>query len=275
MQAIDLQGYKMPVLGLGTWMLQGSACVGSVQIALDAGYRHIDTAQFYKNEADVGQAVKESGIDREDIFFTTKIMPDNFLDMMALKSVEDSLKKLKTEYIDLLLIHWPVSDISVEKIITIMQEIRQTGKAKRIGVSNFNVAQMKEAVKTAGNDIVCNQVEYHPYLSQKSVLEYARTHDIAVTAYCPVARKQLLDETVLKEIGLKYAKSTAQISLRWLIQQERVAAIPKSGTEKHIRENFDIFDFNLSEDEMAAIHVLARPNSRIVDFGREDWDQAC
>lgn len=274
MQEIEMQGHKMPSLGFGTWMLQGDECVDATRMALDVGYRHIDTAQFYENEGEIGQAVSDSGVDRDDLFITTKVIPSYFHDKGGMESVEESLKRLKMDYVDLLLIHWP-SDIAVPEMISQMLEIKNQGKTKLVGVSNFNVKQMEEAVKAGGKDIVCNQVEYHPYLAQGPVLDYARQHNITVTAYCPLARQRLLEEASLKEIGLKHGKSTAQVALRWLVQQEGVAAIPKSGTEKNIRSNFDIFDFNLSDDEMQVIHGLSSADGRIVDFGRVDWDQAC
>lgn len=276
MQEIELQGGKMPSFGFGTWMLNGQECIEAVGTALDVGYRHIDTAQFYENEAEIGDAIAAYNVSRDNLFITTKVIPTFFADKdEAVASVNESLQKLQTDYVDLLLIHWPISGVAVSDMIEQMMEIKKQGKTRNIGVSNFNVKQMEEAIKVAGAEISCNQVEYHPYLSQQPVLDFARQHKIAVTAYCPLARQQLLDETALKEIGLKHGKTSAQVALRWLVQQDDVAAIPKSSNPERIKSNFEIFDFELSDDEMKAIHGLARSGSRIVDFGRSDWDQAC
>ena len=257
-------------------MLKGNPCVEAVRTALDVGYRHIDTAQYYENEEAIGEAIATHDVPREDLFITTKVIPTFFSDKAeAMHSVEESLQKLKVDYVDLLLIHWPIAGVAVPDMIAQMVDIKNSGKTKLIGVSNFNVQQMQQALDVAGKDIVCNQVEYHPYLSQQPVLDFAHQHNIAVTAYCPLARQQLLDETALKEIGLKHGKSTAQVALRWLVQQDGVAAIPKSGNAERIAANFEIFDFVLSDEEMKVIHGLAHADSRIVDFGRSDWDQAC
>ncbi len=275
MKFIQIQDEKMPSLGFGTWQLRGDECVSGVQKALEIGYRHIDTAQIYENEAEVGEGLSKGGVKRADYFLTTKVWRNHFADKKAAQSVDESLKKLKTDYVDLLLIHWPFPETPVEQMVEDMLAIQKSGKAKLIGVSNFTVAQMETAKKVSGGKICVNQVEYHPYLSQKPVLDFVRRNEWALTAYSPVARGKVLNDAKLKEIGLKYGKNPAQVTLRWLVQQDRVAAIPKSATEKNIRANIDIFDFELSADDVKAIDAMASSEGRLVnpDFAPR-WDQA-
>ena len=273
---INLKNHTIPALGYGTWQLTGKDCETGVASALETGYRHIDTAQIYENEAEVGNAIKNSGIKRSDIFLTTKVWIESLSSGDFQKSVELSLKKLKTDYVDLLLIHWPVTnDASFAEQIKALREVQDSGKTKLIGVSNFTVAQMKEVVETLEAPIITNQVEYHPFLSQKPVLDYALSHNMFLTAYSPLARGRIEKDPLIQDLAKKHGKTAGQITLRWLVQQERVAAIPKAGSAKHIRDNFDIFDFTLSDPETIQIHALARPNGRLVNPDwAPDWDQA-
>lgn len=275
MKTVALQGYKMPVLGFGTWRLTGAEATGAVDFALNTGYRHIDTAQIYENEAEVGNGIKQSGVAREDIFLTTKVWRTYFADGTVAQSVDESLKKLKTDYVDLLLIHWPFPETPVARLVEGMMKAQQDGKTKLIGLSNFTVAQMEEAIALSGGKICNNQVEYHPYLSQKPVLDCARKNKMVVTAYAPIARGKAIKDAVLKEIGLKYGKNAGQVTLRWLVQQDGVAAIPKSATPENIKNNIDIFDFELSAEDMQKIHALASEDGRQVnpDFAPK-WDKA-
>lgn len=275
MHSIQIQNEKMPTLGFGTWQLRGDECVEGVKKALEIGYRHIDTAQIYENEAEVGEGLAKGGVKRSDIFLTTKVWRNHFADKDVAASVDESLKKLKTDYVDLLLIHWPFPETPIEEMVEGVLAAQKAGKAKLIGVSNFTVAQMEEAKKASGGKMCVNQVEYHPYLSQKPVLDFVRKNEWAMTSYSPVARGKVLNDATLKEIGLKYGKNPAQVTLRWHVQQDRVAAIPKSGTEKNIRANFEIFDFELTADEMKKISALAKPDGRLIDpdFAPQ-WDQA-
>lgn len=277
MQVIDIQNEKMPALGFGTWQLRGDECTQAVQKALEIGYRHVDTAQIYENEAEVGQGLtdgfKSSGAKREDIFLTTKIWRSNF--ETAAASVDESLKKLQTDYVDLLLVHWPFPEVDMEDMINAVVEAQKAGKARLIGVSNFTVAQMEQADKLSGGKVCVNQVEYHPYLSQQPVLDFVQAKKWVMTAYSPIARGKVVDDMAIKEIALKYGKNPVQVTLRWLTQQDRVAAIPKSGTEKNIQSNFDIFDFELNDEDMAAISALAKDDGRMIDpdFAPK-WDKA-
>ncbi|MFN3826860.1 MAG: aldo/keto reductase [Micavibrio sp.] len=275
MDYMQTQGVSIPKLGFGTWRLTGAGCTKSVELALDVGYHHIDTAQIYENETEVGQALANTPIDRADIFLTTKVWMSNVSKKNMARSVEESLKKLKTDYVDLLLIHWPVFDVPLQEQAETLAALQETGKARLIGVSNYPVAMMRTIREDYGIKIANNQIEYHPFLSQKPVIDYARTHDMTVTAYSPLARGGISGHPVLKAIGDKHGKSEGQIALRWLIQQENIAAIPKAASENNIRNNINIFDFTLSDHEMNAIFTLARPDGRLInpDWAPE-WDVA-
>lgn len=275
MDYISVRGQRVPALGYGTWRLSGNDCVNSVAMALDHGYRHIDTAQIYENESEVGTAIAQSGVARADIFLTTKVWMDKLHDGALQKSVEESLRKLKTDYVDILLIHWPVTDVPFAEQMKGLADVQKRGLTKLVGVSNFTVAQMKQVVETIGAPVANNQVEYHPYLSQQPVLDYLRAHDMFLTAYSPVARGKIMDDKTLQEIALKHGKTVGQITLRWLVQQGQVAAIPKAGSEKHLKENFAIFDFKLTDDDMKRIHALARPDGRMISpEWAPSWDKA-
>lgn len=268
MKTIKIQNKDIPILGFGTWKLTGNGCVKATELALDIGYRHIDTAQIYENEAAVGQAIWNSGVERRDIFLTTKVWMENVSKAKFVKSVDESLRKLKTDYVDLLLIHWPVMDVPLQEQIEALRTIQEAGKAHLIGVSNYPVAMMREVLDDYGVKIVNNQVEYHPFLSQKPVLDFARAHGMFITAYSPLARGAVVGNPVLKKIGAKYGKNEGQVTLRWLSQQPGVAAIPKAASETHIRDNINVHDFTLSDEEMNAIFALARPDGRLIN---PDW----
>lgn len=266
---------KIPALGYGTWQLRGPECQTGVSKALEIGYRHIDTAQIYENESEVGAAIAGSGVKRADIFLTTKVWNTNLKFGNLQKSVDESLKKLKTDYVDLLLIHWPITDVPFAEQLKGLVEVKKAGLAELIGVSNFTVAQMKEVAETIGADIATNQVEYHPFLSQKPVLDYLRSKDMFLTAYSPLARGKVAESPLLQELGKKYGKTPGQITLRWLVQQEGVAAIPKAASEQHLRKNFEIFDFKLEDAEMQKIHALAKPDGRLISpEWAPKWDKA-
>jgi len=271
---IDGNGGQIPALGFGTWDLRGESAARSVEYALETGYRHIDTAEMYNNEEAVGKGIKNAPVDREDIFLTTKVW-HNHLEPETLKqTLEDSLRRLSTDYVDLLLIHWPKPGLDHEEPLTAMAELREAGKVKHVGVSNFTVDQMREAQNVSPAPIFCNQVEYHPYLSQAPVLEYCQENDIVLTAYCPLARGDVFDDETVQDIAMAHGKNPSQVVLRWLLQQDNVAAIPRSGNKAHIRENFHIFDFELSEDEMKRISALEQGHRICEGVGvpSPDWD---
>ncbi len=262
---VEANGAAIPVLGFGTWQLEGDVCAEAVQTALACGYRHIDTAQVYDNEEAVGQGLAGSGVARDEIFVTTKVWMDQMEEARLQGSVELSLKKLGLDHVDLLLIHWPNPDVPLKETMAALSEVKRFGMARHIGVSNFPVATMEEAIALASEPLVTNQVEYHPGLDQTPVLEACRRNGMALTAYSPLGRGDLLSDPVLVEIAEDHGKTAAQVMLRWLIQQEGVAAIPRSGNPAHIKSNFDVFDFSLGEEDMDRIFALAEPGGRMVD----------
>ncbi len=252
-----IQGEEVPALGLGTWKLDGEACRRGVAEALEMGYRHIDTAQVYENEAEVGQGLQDAaGVDRDDVFLVTKIWPENLAPGNVRASAEESLKKLGTDYVDLLHVHWPAGAFEMEGTMEAMSALREAGKARHLGVSNFTPELVEEALSHA--PLFAVQVEYHPFLSQHALARTAREHDLLLTAYSPLARGKVLDDDLLQAIGDAHGKTAAQVALRWLVQQNKVAAIPKASSTEHRRSNFDLFDFALSDEEMQGIFDLAR-----------------
>ncbi len=258
-----------------TFRMPGPDTLRMVPAALKIGFRHIDTAQIYGNEAEVGDGIKASGVPRGDIFLTTKVWVDKYHRADLLASVEGSLAKLKTDYVDLLLLHWPAGAALAEPIDG-LNEVVRAGKVRHIGVSNFSTALMAEAASLSKAPLVTNQIEYHPYIDQSVVIEAARAAGMSITAYYAMADGKVFDEPVLKDIAAAKGKSVAQIVLRWVIQQDGLIALSKTVGEKRAAENFAILDFELSDAEMAAIHALAKPNGRIVSPGglAPTWDVA-
>ncbi len=276
MQTVSANGAIIPVLGFGTFRMPGPDVLRIVPQAIKLGFRHIDTAQIYRNEAEVGEAIEASGVARGDIFLTTKVWVDHYKHADFLASVDESLKKLRTDYVDLLLLHWPSSGVPLAEQIGALNDVKKAGKVKNIGISNFNTALMAKSVDLSEAPLATNQIEYHPYLDQTKVLDAARSAGMSITAYYAMADGKVPNEPLLKDIGAKHGKTAAQVVLRWLVQQKDVITLSKTATESRLKENFDIFDFDLSGDEMAAIHRLARPNGRIVSPGglAPDWDRA-
>lgn len=272
---VSANGANIPALGFGTFRMPDADVHRVLPEALKLGFRHVDTAQIYKNEAAVGDVLKSSGIARQDIFLTTKVWVDRVGHEAFIASVDESLTKLKTDHVDLLLLHWPQSEMPLADRIGALNELRKAGKVKNIGVSNFSTALMAEAVKLSDAPIVNNQVEYHPYLDQTKVLSEAAKTGMSVTAYYLMADGAVPKDEVLKDIGAKHGKTAAQVVLRWAVQQKGVIALSKTATESRLPENFDIFDFALTEDEMTAVHKLARPDGRIVNPGHlaPEWDK--
>lgn len=272
MKHIEVKGARVPALGLGTWQLSGRLCREAVRQALELGYRHIDTAQMYGNETEIGRALRDSGLDRSEIFLTTKLAPGNLSAPLVKRTAEESLKRLGLEQVDLLLIHWPTGEAPLGETLSALAKLREQGKTRFIGVSNFNVALLGEAVETHGADLLCNQVEYHPFLSQRAVTVALKRYGLMLTAYTPLGQGHVQRNRTLAAIGAKYGKSAAQVALRWLIDQENVAAIPKAANRDHLAANIDIFDFTLAAEDRAAIDAL-RGNRRFIDPGwGPSWD---
>lgn len=271
---VEYKGIKVPRLGMGTWQQTGEDCINAVQQALAAGYRHIDTAQIYENEAEVGRAIAQSDTPRDAIFLTTKIWLDNMEPSKLEGSLNNSLRDLQTDYVDMLLLHWPNDAIPMSDMIRALEAVRDAGKTRLIGVSNYTSSQLTRAVDELGASLATNQVEYHPYLSQKPILDVVRPRGMFLTSYSPLARGKAVSESLLKQIGEKYDKSAPQVALRWQMQQDAVVAIPK-GSGEHIDANLAIFDFTLSDEDMDRINLLARADGRLInpDFA-PDWDEA-
>jgi len=268
---MSLDGTNVPSLGFGTWPLTGETCVRAVESALSVGYRHVDTAQMYHNESEVGQGLQRSGVARQDLFLTTKILSENLAPADVRRSTEESLRKLRTDYVDLLLIHWPYDQVPLEKSLEAMFELQREGKTRHVGVSNFPTALLGRAIGMG--KIFCNQVEYHPFLSQQPVLDFCRRERIMLTAYSPLAQGKVKEDSTLQAIGQKYGKLPSQVALRWLVQQENVAAIPKASTPEHQRNNLEVFDFELSPEEMNRIFALNRNERLINPNPGPAWDQ--
>ncbi len=267
-------GADIPKLGFGTWQLEDEDAARGVATALKTGYRHIDTAQIYGNEAAVGDGWKQSGVKREDFFLTTKVWRDKFRDGDLQASVKESLDKLKTDYVDLLLLHWPVPEVPIAETMKAMNEVKEAGQVRHIGVSNFTVDLLDEARAHSGAPLVANQVEYHPYLDQNAVLTACRAAGMAMTAYSPIAQGKVFDDEVITEIAKAHNVSPAQIVLRWLIDQDSVIAIPRSSSDKHIKSNFEIADLKLSQEETGRINSLRSPDGRLIDPDwAPDWDK--
>lgn len=272
MEYVTIRETEIPALGLGTWRMGSTECREAVGTALDLGYRHVDTAQAYGNEREVGAAIRESSVDREEIFLTTKLDWRNRDHEGVLESVQASLNKLQTDYVDLLLIHQPNLRTPVEETLGAMDDLREEGSVSHIGVSNFSVPRLDRARRIAEAPILTDQVQYHPFWGRRDLLDYCQIHDVMLTAYSPLAHGGAVRDEVLGDIGARHGKSPAQVALRWLVQQDGVATIPKSTSREHLEENLAIFDFELSEREMHAIRrpSAARTAANIVR-GRLSW----
>jgi 2,5-diketo-D-gluconate reductase B len=276
MHNVTANGATIPALGFGTFRMPGADTLRMVPHALKLGFRHIDTAQIYGNEAEVGQGIASSGVPRGDVFLTTKVWVDNYARSAFLTSVDESLKKLKTDYVDLLLLHWPNDAVPLAEQIASLNEVKKAGKVRHIGVSNFNTALMAEAVRLSEAPLVTNQIEIHPYIDQSVVIDAARKAGLSVTGYYGMADGKVFSDVLLKDIASRHGKSVAQVVLRWLVQQDGVIALSKTVGEERAAENLAIFDFALSAEEMAAISALARPDGRIVSPPglAPEWDKA-
>jgi diketogulonate reductase-like aldo/keto reductase len=274
MHRINANGANMPCLGLGTWTLEGRHCTEMVAHALDIGYRHVDTAASYGNEEAVGAGIRASGVARDDVFVTTKVWHTDLRAPDFLRSAEASLERLGLNHVDLLLIHWPKPSVPLAETIDALNKAREDGLTRNIGVSNFPTALLAEARRLSSAPLACNQVEYHPKLDQKKVLAACRAAGMAMVSYCPLFRgRALFSERAVADAARRHGKTPAQVVLRWHVQQDSVAAIPRTSKKERLAENLDIFGFALSETEMSAISALGSANSRICDGGfSPQWD---
>ena len=272
MQTITANGATIPVLGLGTWQLNGATGSRITEQALRLGYRHLDCALIYGNEREVGEGLHASGVKRNDIFITTKVPHTELAPPALERAVKQSLANLRVTEVDLLLIHWPNPQIPLAETMGAMCKMKQEGYARHIGISNFTVALIEQAVKLSSEPIVTNQIEWHPYLDEGKVQAACRKHGIAVTAYCPIARGRAVGDEVLTRVGKKHGKSAGQVSLRWLIQKGAIV-IPRTSKVERLSENMTIFDFELSAADMAEVDAVAKPAGRVVSVGwAPRWD---
>jgi diketogulonate reductase-like aldo/keto reductase len=262
---VEVSGAKIPVLGFGTYGMAGPRLQNVLVAALGRGFRHIDTAQMYQNEADVGAAIRASGVPRDAIFVTTKVWVGNYIRQRFVASVDESLRRLQTDYIDLLLVHWPCGGAPVEGQIEGLNRAVDSKKVRYIGVSNYNVAMMRAAAALSTHPLVTNQVEYHPFLDQTAVLQQVASGGSSLMAYCGMAVGRVFETQLLKDMAARHGRSVAQIVLRWLIQHPNVVALSRTEKTERLPQNTDIFDFALSDDDMAAIGTLKSPGSRIVN----------
>jgi len=272
MPFVEANGARIPAIGLGTWELRGRTCARIVEQALKLGYRHIDTAQIYENEREVGEGLRASGVRRHELFVTTKIWTTHFAPNDLERSTKESLAKLRLSEVDLLLLHWPNPQVPLAETLGALAHVKKLGMSRHIGVSNFTVALIEEARALCPEPLACDQVEYHPYLDQSKVLAACARHGMAVIAYSPVAKGRIKNDQRLAQIGQAYGKTAAQVCLRWLVQQN-VAAIPRTSKIERLSENIAIFDFELSDDEMRQIFEMASPKGRLTDYGfAPKWD---
>jgi diketogulonate reductase-like aldo/keto reductase len=273
-EVVEAHGARIPLVGLGTWDLRGRTCARMVEEALRLGYRHVDTAELYDNEHEVGEGLRSSGVAREEVFVTTKVWPSHFAARELERAAKDSLARLKLAHVDLLLLHWPNPQIALRETIGALCKVKRAGLARHIGVSNFTVALIEEAVGLADEPLVCNQIEVHPFIDQSKVIAACARHGMAVVAYSPVARGGVKRDKVLARIGAAHHKTAVQVALRFLVQQG-IVVIPRTSRVERLEENFAIFDFVFSKAEMAEIARLAHRDGRIVDYaysGSPEWD---
>lgn len=275
LQTITAHGCTIPTIGLGTWTLRDQACAELVSAALTGGYRHLDTARMYDNEVAVGDGLRASKVARAQVFVTTKVWPDDIADGDLQRSAEASLKRLGLDHVDLLLIHWPNAKIPLQSSIKALCETKKRGLAKHIGVSNFTVALLDEAVALSSEPIVANQCEYHPHLDTSKVIAACRKHGVAFVSYTPLGRGAIggvLDEPVVKTIAARVKRTPAQVTLRWHLQQG-IVAIPRSTNKGRVAENLAVYDFELTAADMAALSKLTRADGRVVNLAiAPKWD---
>jgi len=249
MEHVTVAGTEVPAIGIGTWQMEPDTAYDAVSDALDVGYRHVDTAQLYENEAGVGRAIADADVDREDVFLTTKVNPRHRSVESIVDSVADSLAALDTEYVDLLLIHWPNPLADLETVMDGLNETVDREMTRHIGVSNFGKDRLDRARELSDAPILTDQVLFHPWWPQRELLAYCQAEDVMLTAYSPLANGALLGDDLLEEIGERYGKTGPQVAIRWATQHENVATIPMSTAREHIAENLDVFDFKLTRAE--------------------------
>jgi 2,5-diketo-D-gluconate reductase B len=274
MDMITTRGLRMPKLGLGTFRMKSDACREAVERALSLGYRHVDTAEMYGNESEVGAAIAGARLPRGDIHLTTKVWWDHLAPDAIRAALEASLTKLQTDHVDLYLIHWPSPDMDLPAALAALVRLQEEGLARAIGVSNFPVALLKRAVEEIGAPVAVNQVEYHVLLGQSAVLDYASAHEVAVIAYCPLAQGKLAEHEELAVIARKHDATPAQVALKWLLDQPGVAAIPKAARRESQVANLEAMKLVLDDADRAAIAALPKTQRMVNPGFAPAWDKA-
>jgi diketogulonate reductase-like aldo/keto reductase len=264
MEFVEAHGARIPMIGLGTMTLKEDVCVQAVKTALDVGYGHLDTAAFYGNEKEVGQGLRAAGTRREEVFICTKVRDNNLMPDDFARSLDQSLTNLQLPQVDLLLIHWNNKDIPLKTSVGALCKAKKDGKTKHVGVANFTTAMLDEAWSVSSEPLVCNQIEVHPFINQDKVIAASKKHGMAVVAYCPIARGKVPGADALERIGKAHGKSAAQVSLRYLVQMG-LCAIPRTATPDHLKANLAVFDFKLTDSEMAELKKLNATNMRVVN----------
>lgn len=272
MKTIAAQGIEIPRLGFGTFRIPGMEAQPVVERALSLGYRHIDTATMYDNEAAVGAAIASSGLDRSSLFVTTKVWHDQLAPGALRRAFDTSLRKLCLDYVDLYMIHWPSGDMDMAATLEAMVRLRERGLTRAIGVCNFNLPMIRRAVEEIGAPVAALQVEYHPYLSQATLLAYARGNGLALTAYAPLAQGRAAKDPVLAALGAKHGASAAQMAIAWLLDQDDVVVIPKSATPESQKSNLEAASIQLDDEDRAAIAALPKDERFVRPPFEPDWD---
>jgi diketogulonate reductase-like aldo/keto reductase len=262
MTIVEANGAKIPALGLGTWRLSGRHCARLVQQALRLGYRHIDTAEMYENEREVGEGLRASGVKRDEVFITTKVWSTHLAPGELARAAKDSLAKMRLSDVDLLLIHWPNPRVPLAETIGALCRMKKEGYARHIGVSNFSAALLDEAIRHTTEPLVTNQIEWHPFIDQRTLVAACARHGLSVTAYSPLAKGKTMANDILSTVGMNYGKNGGQVALRWLLQQGAIV-IPGTSKVERLSENMAVFDFELTSEEMAEIATLATPTGSV------------
>ncbi|PSQ39073.1 aldehyde oxidoreductase [Halobacteriales archaeon SW_5_70_135] len=251
---VSVQGVEVPALGLGTWRADGREVYRAVSTALEAGYRHMDTAEAYDNEEEVGEAIADSPVDRDEVWVTTKVLPATKLDYRRTrKGAVASLDRLGLDYVDLVLLHWPNPVASLEGQLAALNDLADNGAIGHVGVSNFGRRRLARARELSDRPVLTDQVQFHPFRTQRPMLRYCQDNDVMLTAYSPLGHGGVVGDDLLAEVGARYDKSAPQVAIRWALQHRNVAAVPKSTSPEHIRANAAVFDFSLTEAEIDRI----------------------
>jgi len=269
---IQTQGISLPRLGLGTYRMQGTVCREAVESALALGYRHIDTAEMYANEDAVGAALTGASVPRGELHVTTKGWPENLAPDAIRRSFDNSMKKLKLDFVDLYLIHWPARGMNLAAALETLMTLKEEGRTRAIGVANFTTALLKQAVEEIKAPIACNQIEYHVMLDQTKMMAYMAEKSIPLVAYCPLAQGRAASDETLMAIGRKHGAEPAQVALKWLLDQNGVAAIPKASRQESQQANLDALKLQLDDEDRKVIAALPKDKRFVNPAFAPDWD---